>query len=273
MSLINDLPLNNDIFDVSMSKIMDRITFRSKGLYRNLHLSESKSEETILSKTSVSSLHKNNFNDFTKINQHKILLKKVRSDSDHDSLYFNNNNNKMKKKSIFNPKPIDSEISQKFSAASIAHTNSLTDLGSLKETKCGKKTDRFETSSQKYKNYLVRCLKDNIVSTDFKLCSNADFNFSEFIYSKAQLIKLIKSYKINNLDEIVDKSHCLSKISLNESSPLFNENGDKPNLPCFYRENLDKIACKINSYNPFSNGNCNKELNFEFENLNLSYDK
>lgn len=279
MSLINDLSCKNDNFDVSMSKIMNRKIDRKK-LLGNLCFKNQNSDEVLISNVhdlSISSLEThNNFNDFTKINQHKILLKKVRSDSDHDSLFFNNNNNRFIKKNIFHPKATDSQLSQNFSGCSLVQSNSLTDLSSLKETNCGKKIDRIETGSQKYKNYLVRCLKDNVVSPDFKLCANADFNFSEFICAKAQLIKLIRSYRINSLDEVVDKSHCLSKISLDESLSLFAENGDKPNLPCFYKENLDKIAYKINNYNPFSNLNCRKELDFEDfqpENLTSCYKK
>lgn len=270
---MNDLSTKNDIFDVSMSKIMNRKKDRKK-IITDLCCNKQNSTETIMSSSnylSTSSFNKQQFNDFTKINQHKILLKKVRSDSDQDSLFFNNNNNKLKKKYIFHPKMADSQLSQNISCCSLVQSNSLTDLSYLKETNCGKKIDKIETSSQKYKNYLVRCLKDNVVSPDFKICANADFNFSEFICAKAQLIKLIRSYKINSLDEIMDKSHCLSKISLDESLSLFTENGDKPNLPCFYKENLDKIAFKINSYNPFSNLNCRKELDFEdFQPENLT---
>ncbi|RMZ97517.1 hypothetical protein BpHYR1_033000 [Brachionus plicatilis] len=292
MSLINDFPFISDIYDVSMSKIMDRITDRSKKLYSNPRLSQANSDETQSPQTpalSSSSLNINQFSGFTKINQHKILLKKVKSDSDHDSLFFNNNNNKIKKKFHFRPKIIESKMSQNYSQCSIAHSNSLTDLSFLKETNCGgktdrfesnlncgKKMDRFETSSQRYKNYFVRCLKDNIVAPDFNLCANNDFSFPEFMCAKSQLIKLIRSYKIDNLDEVVDKSHCLSKISLDESSSLFTDNGDKPNLPCFYKENLDKIAFKINSYNPFNNSNCKREFNFEDfqpENLTSCYNK
>lgn len=72
------------------------------------------------------------------------------------------------------------------------------------------------------------------------------------------LIEMMKIYSINSQDVLTVNSCCIDKIELDASLSIFkfdtncNNYSKKPDLPCMYKENLEKIVCQIVEFNPFN---------------------
>jgi hypothetical protein len=77
------------------------------------------------------------------------------------------------------------------------------------------------------------------------------------------LLDVMKNYGIDDEDRLKCNSCCVEKIELDESLSLFNlsqlnSDGEKPQLACLYRENLNKIVKEIEQFDPFGKKPCQK---------------
>ncbi|CAF0860666.1 unnamed protein product [Brachionus calyciflorus] len=275
--IFNDSVSCEDTCDASMTKIMDRYSERNRINQPDSDLSITNSDETLLDEEDSYILDVP-FADLTKINQHKILLKKIKSDPDQNKKIkvVNNNNNAFSKDTL----KMNSSCISRQTEASLRSVSS-TDLSFLAKTeirsKCGpksKKVKSIETSSEIYKNCLVKCLKNNVLPKKKTDCTDSVLdNNSEILSAKSQLINLMKKYQLYCEDQAKENSSCIGRISLNESLSIFRINdkaSDKPNLPCYYKENLDRIASEINRFNPFDGQFCKEKKdykNFDLDNI------
>jgi hypothetical protein len=261
--------------DVSMSSIMNRYTYRNKHNSNLNNNNGSKNNKTHQLKVVDSDLiEPNSSSQITLVSSNKsqitVYMDAKYSDRNGKISTTRRRRNSETNVELLNTSfderraadDIDNDSSENMISRSRFSVNSSASNFSLKSesNRNQNSNDSVGKNSEIYKQFLVKCLRNNGLSK--RLGKNAKQLTNEL----SNLLVTLKNYSINENDVLKCGSCCVQKIDLNESLSFFKLNDHasdetKPQLPCLYRENLNKVINEIENFNPFSKKKCQANLN------------
>ncbi len=116
-----------------------------------------------------------------------------------------------------------------------------------------------ENNSEVYRKCLVSCLRDARIDIE------ADRDRANLKKVLEDLLRTMRCYALGPQDELKCGKQLVESLDLNESrlnflhaSPSQNSSTTHLKLPCFYRENLNKVAAEVSRFDPFCKKKCQK---------------